>query len=406
MWDVLWLDARLATMVAGKTPYGALEGAALAVQGGRIAWIGPRAELSGPPESLAKQVHWVEGRWITPGLIDCHTHLVHGGHRAREFELRLKGASYEELARAGGGILSTVHATREASPETLYADAARRLRALMGEGVTTVEVKSGYGLESEAEQKQLRVARQLGEDHLVDVATSFLAAHALPPEFADDADGYIDRVVAEMLPAAAEAGLVDAVDAFCESIAFTPAQTARVFDAAQALGLPVKLHADQLSDLGGAGLVARYGGLSADHVEYTSEDSVAAMAEAGTVATLLPGAFYCLRETQVPPIDAFRRAGVPMAVATDCNPGSAPVTSLLLMLSMACTLFRLTPEEALAGVTRNAARALGLQDSRGTLEAGKLADLCVWDIEEPAELAYRIGYNPLAYAVKDGRVRG
>jgi len=406
MWDVLWLDARLATMVAGETPYGALEGAALAVQDGRIVWIGPRAELSGPPESLAKQVHWVEGRWITPGLIDCHTHLVHGGHRAREFELRLKGASYAELARAGGGILSTVQATREASPETLYADAAKRLRALMAEGVTTIEVKSGYGLESEAEQKQLRVARQLGQDHHVDVATSFLGAHALPPDFADDADGYIDRVVEEMLPAAAEAGLVDAVDAFCETIAFTPEQTARVFDAAQALGLPVKLHADQLSDLGGAGLVARYGGLSADHVEYTSEESVAAMAEAGTVATLLPGAFYCLRETQVPPVDAFRRAGVPMAVATDCNPGSAPVTSLLLMLSMACTLFRLTPEEALAGATRNAAKALGMRDSRGTLEAGKLADLCVWDIEEPAELAYRIGYNPLAYAVKDGRVRG
>ncbi len=405
MWDVLWLDARLATMVEGETPYGALEGAALAVQDGRIAWIGPREALSGPPETLSKQVHWVDGRWITPGLIDCHTHLVNGGHRAREFELRLQGASYAELARAGGGILSTVRATREAAPETLYADAAKRLRALMAEGVTTVEIKSGYGLESDAEQKQLRVARQLGQDHRVDVATSFLGAHALPPEFAEDAEGYIDRVVGEMLPAAAEAGLVDAVDAFCETIAFTPEQTARVFDAAQALGLPVKLHADQLSDLGGAGLVARYGGLSADHVEYTSEDSVAAMARAGTVATLLPGAFYCLRETQVPPIEAFRRAGVPMAVATDCNPGSAPVTSLLLMLSMACTLFRLTPEEALAGVTRNAARALGLHHSRGTLEAGKRADLCVWDIETPAELAYRIGYNPLAYAVKDGRVR-
>lgn len=405
MWDVLWLDGRLATMVAGGAPYGAVEGGALAVQDGRIAWIGRRDELSGDPQKLAKQVHWIEGRWITPGLIDCHTHLVHGGQRAREFELRLEGASYEELARTGGGILSTVRATREADADTLHESAAKRLRALLAEGVTTLEIKSGYGLNTEAEMTQLQVARQLGQAYPVDVVTTFLAAHALPPEFEGDADGYIARVVDEMLPAAVAAGLVDAVDAFCETIAFSPRQTARVFEAARAHGLPVKLHADQLSDSGGAGLVARYGGLSADHVEYTSEESIAAMAKADTVATLLPGAFYCLRETRHPPIDAFRCAGVPMAVATDCNPGSAPVTSLLLMLSMACTLFRLTPEEALAGVTRNAARALGLQDSRGTLEVGKQADLCVWDIETPAELAYRIGFNPLAYAVKQGRVR-
>jgi imidazolonepropionase len=406
MWDTLWLDARLATMAPDSdAPYGHLEGGALAVKDGRIAWIGPRDALDGAPEKLAKQVHWIEGRWITPGLIDCHTHLVYGGSRAREFELRLQGASYQELAEAGGGILSTVAATRAAGEPDLYDGALPRLKAFLAEGVTTVEIKSGYGLDTAAELKQLRVARRLGQELPVDVTTSFLAAHALPSEYAGNADGYIDAVCREMLPAAVEAGLADAVDAFCETIAFTPEQTARVFDAARAHDLPVKLHADQLSDLGGAGLAARYGGLSADHVEYTSRDSVAAMAEAGTVATLLPGAFYCLRETQHPPIAAFREAGVPMALATDCNPGSSPVNSLLLMLSMGCTLFRLTPEEALAGVTRNAARALGLAEDRGTLEPGKRADLCVWDVEEPAELAYRIGFNPLAYAVKDGRVR-
>jgi len=406
MWDILWLDARLATMDTDvAAPYGAIEDAALAVKDGRIAWLGRRAELDGAPETLAKQVYWIEGRWITPGLIDCHTHLVYGGNRAREFELRLQGASYEELAKAGGGILSTVDATRAANEAALYGGAVPRLKTLLGEGVTTLEIKSGYGLERDSELKQLRVARALGRDFQVDVVTSFLAAHALPPEYRDDADGYIDAVIGDMLPAAVQAGLADAVDAFCESIAFTPEQTARVFDAAQQHGLPVKLHADQLSDLGGAGLVARYGGLSADHVEYTNAESVARMAEAGTVATLLPGAFYCLRETQLPPIQAFRDAGVAMAVATDCNPGSAPVNSLLLMLSMACTLFRLTPEEALAGVTRNAARALGQEDRVGTLTVGKQADLCVWGVDEPAELAYRVGFNPLAYAVKGGRVR-
>lgn len=406
MWDILWLDARLATMTpAGAAPYGSIENGALAVHNGRIAWIGRRDELSGPPQSLAKQVHWVDGRWITPGLIDCHTHLVYAGSRAREFEQRLEGASYAEIARAGGGILSTVHATRAADAAALYAAAVPRLKALMAEGVTTIEIKSGYGLESDSELRQLRTARRLGRDFAVDVVTSFLAAHALPPEFEGDGDGYIARVVEAMLPAAVEAGLADAVDAFCESIAFTPEQTARVFDAARHHGLPVKLHADQLSDLGGAGLAARYGALSADHVEYTSADSIAEMARAGTIATLLPGAFYCLRETRRPPIDAFRDAGVAMALASDSNPGSSPVTSLLLMLSMGCTLFRLTPAEALAGVTRNAARALGLDADRGTLEVGKLADLCLWDIEHPAELAYRVGFNPLAYAVKAGRVR-
>lgn len=406
MWDNLWLDARLATMADDiDAPYGAIQKAALAVKDGRIAWLGPQTELDGAPEKLAKQVHWIDGRWITPGLIDCHTHIVFGGNRAREFEMRLEGASYEELAKAGGGILSTVRATREAEEDALYNDAVPRLKALMAEGVTTLEIKSGYGLERDSELKQLRVARRLGRDFPVEVATSFLAAHALPPEYKDDPDGYIDAVVQEMLPAAVEAGLADAVDAFCEKIAFTPQQTARVFDAAQRVGLPVKLHADQLSDLGGAGLAADYGGLSADHVEYTSDESVRKMATAGTVATLLPGAFYCLRETQQPPVQTFRDAGVPMAVATDCNPGSAPVTSILLMLSMACTFFRLTPEEALAGVTRNSAKALGRGSAIGTLEIGKQADLCIWDVEEPAELAYRVGFNPLAYAVKAGQTR-
>ncbi|RDD63695.1 imidazolonepropionase [Ferruginivarius sediminum] len=405
MWDVLWLDARLATMTAGGRPYGMLEDGAIAVQDGRIAWIGRHDDLEGPPAALAKQVHWIDGRWITPGFIDCHTHLVYGGNRAREFEQRLEGASYAEIARAGGGILSTVRATREADDAALYRDAVPRLKALMAEGVTTVEIKSGYGLESAAEARQLSVARRLGESFPIEVITTFLGAHALPPEFEGDADGYISYVIETMLPDVAETGLADAVDAFCETIAFTPEQTERVLSAARRHDLPVKLHADQLSDLGGAGLAAKYGALSADHVEYTSEESVAAMARAGTVATLLPGAFYCLRETQQPPVAAFRRAGVPMALATDSNPGSSPVTSLLLMLSMGCTLFRLTPEEALAGVTRNAARALGLADDRGTLEVGKRADLCVWDIDHPAELAYRVGFNPLAYAVKDGRVR-
>ncbi len=398
MWDHLYRDGRLATM-AGTDPYGAIDGGAIAVEGGRLAWVGRESELPGPAETLARTVSDLGGRWVTPGLIDCHTHLVYGGNRAAEFELRLKGASYEEIARAGGGIISTVEATRQADEESLFQAALPRLAALMAEGVTTVEIKSGYGLNLEHELKQLRVARQLGAVLPVTVKTTFLGAHAVPPD--SDAEAYSESVVA-MMPEVAASGLADAVDAFCESIAFSPEQTARVFQSARHHRLPVKLHADQLSDLRGAALAARFGALSADHLEYTSEEGVAAMAEAGTVAVLLPGAFYVLRETKLPPIESFRANGVPIALATDSNPGSAPVTSLLLMLSMGCTFFRLTPEEALAGVTRHAAKALGLQDSHGTLEAGKVADLCVWDIETPAELAYRVGYNPLAFALKAG----
>ena len=408
MWDALWRNARIATMAETGAPYGAIEGGALAASEGELAWVGPEAELPGTPASLAREVHDLEGRWVTPGLIDCHTHLVYGGDRAREFELRLEGASYEEIAKAGGGIVSTVAATRDADEESLLAGARPRLAHLLAEGVTTLEVKSGYGLALEPELKQLRVARRLGAELPVTVRTTFLGAHAVPPEYRAQGPGdeaYIDSVVA-MMPAVAESGLADAVDAFCEGIAFSPAQTARVFEAARAAGLPVKLHADQLSDLGGAALAARFGALSADHLEYTGAEGVAAMAEAGTVAVLLPGAFYVLRESKLPPIEALRAAGVPMAIATDCNPGSAPVTSLLLMLSMACTLFRLTPEEALAGVTRQAARALGLGASHGTLEAGKAADLAVWDIERPAELAYRVGFNPLALRVRGGVADG
>jgi len=403
MWDALWLNGRLATMAAGGAPYGALEDAAIAIEGGRIAWLGRRRDLTGAPRALARDVHDLGGRWLTPGLIDCHTHLVYGGDRAREFTQRLEGVSYAEIARAGGGIVSTVTATRAADEDTLFAAAHRRLSALLAEGVTTAEIKSGYGLNLETELKQLRVARRLGTEMPVTVRATFLGAHALPPEFTDRADAYIDAVVA-MLPEVKASGLADAVDAFCEGIGFSPEQTNRVFAAATEHGLPVKLHADQLSDLGGAALAAKHGALSADHLEYTNKDGVAAMAVAGTVAVLLPGAFYFLRETKVPPIDALRRAGVPMAVATDCNPGSSPMTSLLLVLNMACTLFHLTPEEALAGVTRHAARALGLGDQCGTLEVGKAADFAVWDIDDPAELAYRIGFNPLAYAVKSGAI--
>jgi len=400
MWDALWINGRLATMVAG-TGYGAIEPGALAVEDGRIAWVGPMSDLPGPTGGLARDLHDLEGRWVTPGLIDCHTHLVYGGDRAQEFELRLEGASYEEIARAGGGIVATVAATRAADEGTLYRAARRRLAPLLAEGVTTVEIKSGYGLDLETELKQLRVARRLGANLPVTVRTTFLGAHAVPPEFAGRSEDYIDAVIA-MLPAVRNSGLADAVDAFCEGIAFSPAQTARIFAAAKDLGLPVKLHADQLSDLGGAALAARFGALSADHLEYTGAAGVAALARAGTVAVLLPGAFYVLRETKLPPVAALRAAEVPVALASDGNPGSAPVSSLLLMLNMGCTLFRLTPAEALVGVTRNAARALGLQDTCGTLKRGKAADFAVWDIERPAELAYRFGFNPLAYVVRDG----
>jgi imidazolonepropionase len=399
MWDDLWVNGRLATMTVGAAAYGAIEDGAIAAAGGRIAWVGARRDLPGLPEKLARHVHDLRGSWLTPGLIDCHTHLVYAGNRAREFELRLQGASYEEIARAGGGIRSTVAQTRAASEDDLVASAQGRVDAFRREGVTTIEVKSGYGLDSANEAKMLRAARRLEG---VTVRTSFLGAHALPPEYEGRSGAYIDRVVEEMLPAVA--GLADAVDAFCEKIAFTPEETRRVFAAARARDLPVKLHADQLSDLSGAALAAEFGALSADHLEFTSEAGVAAMAGSGTVAVILPGAFYFLREKQLPPIAAMRNAGVPIAISSDCNPGSSPATSLLLMLNMASTLFRLTPEEALAGVTRSAAAALGLSASHGTLEVGKSADFAIFAIEHPAELAYRIGANPCVGRVLAGRI--
>ncbi len=404
MRDGLWVNARIATMRADGKPYGAIEPGALSTEGGRIAWIGPTAEL--PSEARrSRAVHDLDGRWVTPGLIDCHTHLVFAGDRAGEFEQRLEGATYEEIARAGGGIRATVAATRAAGESQLLAAARPRLKALMAEGVTAIEIKSGYGLDRASEMKMLRVARRLGEEEPVTVRTSFLAAHALPPEFDGRADAYIDAAIADMLPAAVAENLADAVDGFCERIGFTPAQIDRLFRAARRHGLSVKLHADQLSDLGGAALAARHGALSADHLEWTSEEGVAAMAAAGTVAVLLPGAFYFLGESRLPPVAGLRRAGVPIAIASDCNPGSSPVTSLLLMLNMACVLFRLTPEEALAGVTRNAALALGLGATHGTLEAGKAADFAVWNVERPAELAYRIGCNRLHRVVRAGLER-
>ena len=384
-------EAVLATMV-GADPYGIVADGAVALDGAVIRWAGAAADL---PEDL---VVWprrpVGGRLVTPGLIDCHTHLIHAGDRAREFEMRLEGVSYEEIARAGGGILSTVAATRGASEDDLVALALPRLDTLLAEGVTTVEIKSGYGLEIGTELRMLRAARALGRARDVTVMTSYLAAHAVPPKYTGDPGGYLEAVVLPGLRAAHAEGLVDAVDGFCEGIAFSPDEIARVFDLAGELGLPVKLHADQLSALGGAALTARYGGLSADHLEYAAEADIAAMAGAGTVAVLLPGAFYTLGETQAPPVAGFRAAGVPMALATDCNPGSSPMASLLLAMNMGCTLFRLTPAEALAGVTRNAARALGLSD-RGTIAAEQRADLAIWDVAHPAELSYRIGFNPL-----------
>lgn len=404
-WDVLWVNARLATMASdSRAPYGAIDPGAIAVTGERIAWVGPMDAL---PETVSPDMlrHDAGGAWITPGLIDCHTHLVYAGSRAAEFEQRLGGVSYEEIARRGGGILSTVKATREAGEDRLAELALGRLRPLLAEGVTTIEIKSGYGLDVDTELRQLRAARRVGRDAPVEVVTTFLGAHLVPPEFAGRTDAYVDFLCGESLPAAVEAGLADAVDAFCDRIAFSPAQTERIFEAAVALGLPVKLHAEQLSDQGGAALAARFGALSADHLEHVSEASVAAMAEADTVAVLLPGAFYFLRETKLPPIERFRAHGVPIALSTDSNPGSSPVGSLLLMLSMGCTFFRMTPEEALAGVTRNAAAALGLADVIGTIEAGKRADFVRWDIAHPAELAYRIGVNPCLEVVRAGRPR-
>ena len=386
--DRLITDCRLATMVEGGAAYGAIEDGALLVRDGRILWAGASGDL---PAHEAAMTDRLDGRWVTPGLVDCHTHLVFGGDRSGEFEQRLGGATYEEIARAGGGIVSSVAATRAASEDTLYASAVARLAGLTATGVTTVEIKSGYGLDHDSELKLLRVARRIGREAGVRVRTSYLGLHAVPPEWKADRGRYVDLAVDEILPAAHAEGLVDAVDAYCEPIAFSTEEVGRLFDRAKALGLPVKLHADQLSDGGGATLAARYGALSADHIEHTGEAGVKAMAEAGVVAVLLPGAYLMLRETTPPPIELLRRHGVAMAVATDCNPGTSPVASMTAAINLACVQFRLTPEEALAGATRIAAQALGLEDGIGTLEAGKAADLAVWDIERPAELAYWLG---------------
>lgn len=403
MWDTLWLDAHLATMTPGGAPYGAIEDGVIAAKDGRIAWIGKRADLPRDAASQAHEIRKLGGAWITPGFVDCHTHLVFGGDRAREFEMRLQGKSYEEIARAGGGIVSTVAATRVASKEALIESAALRLGGLTREGVTTVEIKSGYGLDLENELKQLEAAAALAEIANVRVRRTFLGLHALPPEFKDDRAAYVQLVADVMIPAIAAAGAADAVDAFCENIGFTSEEVDYVFSAARAAGLDVKLHAEQLSNQNGAALAARYQALSADHLEYLDDAGIAAMANAGTVAVLLPGAFYFLREKQLPPIEALRKAGVHMAVASDCNPGTSPMTSPLTALNMACTLFRLTPEEALAGITREGARALGMLDEAGTLETGKAADLAIWDVKRPAELSYWLGAPLLRDRVFAGR---
>jgi imidazolonepropionase len=390
----LWTDCLIATMQDNDVPYGMIENGNIVLQGSTIVWVGVAKDMPAQYRIEATDTHTAGGRLVTPGLVDCHTHLVYAGDRAKEFEMRLQGASYEDIAKAGGGIVSTVKATRLASADEL-------LDQMLSEGVTTVEVKSGYGLDLETERKCLAVARRLGLEQPVSVRTTFLGAHAVPPEFAGNADAYIDEVI-RMLTVLHGEGLVDAVDAFCERIGFSVAQTQRVFEAAKALKLPVKLHAEQLSDSGGAALAAQYGALSCDHLEWLSEAGVLAMAQAGTVAVLLPGAYYFLRETKLPPIDLLRKHGVPIAIATDCNPGSSPCTSILLMLNMACTLFRLTPEEAFAGVTRNAAKALGLSD-RGILAAGMRGDIAIWDARSPAQLCYAIGANPLYQSIQNGQ---
>ena len=398
--DHIWHRCRIATLSPSRQGLGLVDDGLIAARDGRIIYVGSAADA---PSALdGKQRTDCDGRWITPGLIDCHTHLVYGGSRAQEFEQRLAGASYEEIARAGGGIVSTVKATRQAGTDQLVTAALPRLDALIAEGVTTIEIKSGYGLELETERRQLQAARRLADERDISVRTTFLGAHALPPEMAGDKSGYIDMVCDAMLPAVAAERLADAVDAFCEGIAFSVEQTAQVFTKATSLGLPVRLHADQLSNLHGAALAARFAALSADHLEYTDEDGVAAMARAGTVAVVLPGAFYFIREHQMPPIDAMRRHNVPIALATDSNPGTSPLTSLLLTMNMGATLFRLTVDECIAAVTREAARALGLFGQVGSLDAGKSCDLAIWDIERPAELVYRIGFNPLHARVRRG----
>jgi imidazolonepropionase len=398
--DTIWLDARLATLAPGRSGLGIVERGAVAAKDGRIALAAPMAELPTGWDAINRIT--LDGRLVTPGLVDCHTHLVYAGDRAQEFELRLCGTSYEEIARAGGGIASTVKATRSASEEDLVAVTLPRLDRLLAEGVTTIEIKSGYGLDLETEVRMLRAGRRLAWERDVGIVTSFLGAHVLPPEANGDKERYIDEVCA-MIPAIAQSKLADAVDAFCENIAFSPEQTARVFRAARAAGLPIKLHADQLCNLHGAKLAADFGALSADHLEYTDEDGVAALARAGSVAVLLPGAFYVLREKQVPPVAALRRHRVPMAIATDSNPGTSPITSLLLVMNMAATLFRLTVDEVIAGVTREAARALGQQGEIGTLEPGKLCDLAIWNVERPVDLIYRMGFNSLHTRIRRGR---
>ncbi len=399
-WDLLLTDARIATMRDASGPYGVIENGAVAISAGCIAWLGPHAEL---PLGTASETRSLAGRWITPALIDCHTHLVFGGDRAAEFEQRLRGASYEDIARSGGGILSTVRATRSESHATLLATAIPRARALLRDGVATIEVKSGYGLDLDSEIKSLQVARQITAATGQTIRTTLLAAHTVPPEFAENANGYIDLICEQLLPLVAEKKLADAVDAYCESIAFNAEQIARVFTRARELGLPVKLHADQLSDGNGAALAAKFDALSADHLEYSSQAGVDAMAAAGTVAVLLPGAYVTLKETQQPPIAAMRSAGVAMAIATDCNPGTSPLLSVREAMALACRVFGLTPEEALAGATRVAALALGLDEDRGTLEVGKRADIAIWDVEHPRELAYWLGTRPLSDLLISGQ---
>lgn len=403
-WDQVWIDINIATMDPSVSEaYGAITDAALAVKEGKIAWIGKRSELPAF-DVLATPVYKGKGGWLTPGLIDAHTHLVFAGNRANEFELRLKGASYEEIARAGGGIISTVKACREASEAELFDEARRRLNALAKEGVTTVEIKSGYGLETATELKLLRVARELGKHHHVDVVTTFLGAHTFPPEYQGREQEYVQLVIEEMLPQVLAEDLADAVDVFCENIAFDLQQTEAILSAAKAKGLNIKLHAEQLSNMGGSILAARLGAKSVDHIEYLDEAGVKALAESGTCATLLPGAFYFLRETQLPPIALLRQYQVPMVLASDFNPGTSPICSTLLMLNLGCTLFRLTPEEALAGVTCNAARALGREQRIGMLRQGMDADFCLWRISTPAELAYSYGVNPLVDVIKGGKL--
>lgn len=404
-WDEVWIGASIATMAAGAQAYGSIEDAALAVSGERIAWIGTAAEGRRRAAAQGLDIRDAQGLWITPGLIDCHTHLVYGGNRVAEFEQRLCGVSYEDIARAGGGILGTVRATRAATHAELYESALLRLERLMAEGVTTVEIKSGYGLELEAERRLLQVARDLGANQPVSIKKTFLGLHSLPPEFAAHRQAYVDEVAGPWLESLAAAGLVDAVDAFCENIAFTAAETAQLLEAASNLKLRAHVHAGQLSDMGAAQLAAKFSALSADHLEYLSADGACAMADAGTVAVMLPTAYFTLRQTHPPPVALLREAGVPLAVATDCNPGTSPCTSLLLAMNMACTLFGLTPEEALAGVTRQAARALGVLEDVGTLEVGKRADLVLWRIAQPAELCYALGANPCVAAMYRGKLR-